>query len=82
LDLLAAGADFHVIPKVQSISLQRRDPSWKICHLEDDAIPSAGLLASAIGHRTRAGCTRTAENQFEIADQGLREMWAGSADRP
>ena len=44
LDLPSARADLHLIAKARSTFSELRDVGGKIIHVEDHAIPAAGLL--------------------------------------
>src|SRR5262249_54998551 len=56
---------------MKSRLLQGLDCCGKIGHLKDDPIPSAGLLATAAGHRARTRGARAAQDQLEIAERDL-----------
>jgi len=66
-DLLAARSGFHLIAKMQSCLFQSLDPGGKIGDLKNDPVPSARLLLTSIGRRTRARCARAAEDELEMA---------------
>ena len=73
LDLLAARPRLHVVPKMETGSLQRLDERWKIVDPKHDAVPSAGFLRLTVRHRARSGCSRTAEQNLRIAERNARE---------
>src|SRR5512145_243400 len=63
LNLSAAGTAFHLITEPHSSLFQCLDCPFDVAHAQDDAIPTARVLATAIGHEPRAGCSRTTEQQ-------------------
>jgi hypothetical protein len=73
LDLFAARANLQLIAKMQAGLPEGIDTSRKIAHLKNNSIPAAWLLATTVRHGARAGSTRAAENQFQIADRYLSE---------
>jgi len=75
LDLSAGGTDFDVIAEAQSSLLHGRDARGKIDHVQDDAIPTARLLADSIGQRARTGSAGAAEQQCRVAERQSRELW-------
>src|SRR5262245_48746649 len=73
LDLLSAWSYLDLISESQPRVLEDRDGSREIFYLQYYTVPSAGLLLASIGHRSRAGRSRAAENQFQISDRDLGE---------
>src|SRR5439155_17734594 len=53
LDLSAPGADFHLVPEMQSGLLQRVDTGGEIRDPKDDPIPTTRFLMTAVGQRAR-----------------------------
>jgi len=49
-DLLAAGANFHLIAKMEPRLLESFDAGRKVSHLQYHAVPSARFLMLSTGH--------------------------------
>jgi hypothetical protein len=68
LDLFAAGAYFDLVPEMEPGLLQHLNQAAKIRYLKHNPVPSAGLLLTAIWHRTRTRGSMTTKDKFEISD--------------
>jgi hypothetical protein len=66
LNLSAGRTAFHLIAELHSGLLQRLDRPFDVIHAQNDAIPTARVLATTIGHRPRAGRSGTTEQQLDI----------------
>ena len=62
LNLFAAWAYLHFISKMQTRLFQVGNTCRQILHLKKHTVPSAGLLLTAIGHRSGPRCPRTAQD--------------------
>src|SRR5437868_12731795 len=69
LDLLAGRPALHLVAKAKTGGLQPCNPSGKIGDFQDDAVPSARLLKTAIGHRAGAGSAWAAQQQVERSER-------------
>src|SRR6185503_3538923 len=67
------GTGFHLVAEAHAGLLQIADGGIEIRHLEHDAIPAAGLLRLAVGHRARARSAGSAERELEITQRNLCE---------
>src|SRR5262249_50810894 len=73
LDLSAARTGLHFVPDVEAGLLQRVDEGGEVRDLQDDAVPTAGLLPLAVRHRSRSRRARTAEQDPGAAEGDARE---------
>src|SRR5262245_4142451 len=67
LNLLPTGAGFHFISKTHACLVQISNARRQILHLKHHAVPSAGFLLTAVGHRPRSRSTWTAQDQLEAS---------------
>src|SRR5687767_12946340 len=65
LDLFTGWTDLHLVAKTQAHLLQVVDAGQEILDAQDHAIPPAGFLALATGHRPRTGRSRAGEVNLE-----------------
>jgi len=68
LNLFAARADLHLISKTQTRLFQLSDARRQVLHLQENAVPSAGLLLTAVGQWTGPRRPRIAQDQLEAAN--------------
>ena len=73
LNLFAAGTYLHFISETNACAFQVRNARRQILHLKNHAVPSAGLLLTAIGHGPRSRSAGTAQDQLEATDRNLAE---------
>src|SRR5574341_194315 len=73
LNLLAARAGFHPVAEIEARIRQLFDRRREIGDLEDDSVPAAGLLCTAIGHGAGPRCSGAAQDQLETGNRNLRE---------
>src|SRR5262245_49957358 len=65
LNLLPARTDFHLISKTDPCLLQDVNARRKIGHAQNDAVPATGVLATAVGHRSRPRGAGPAQQNLE-----------------
>jgi hypothetical protein len=66
-DLLATRPDLDLVPAARRRLCQRGDGVVDAVDVQNDSIPSAGLLAPTVGHRPGAGAGRAAEQVMKVA---------------
>src|SRR5882757_9718977 len=81
LDLLTAGADFDVVSKRSANATQAADQRLEVVDVEHGPVPAARLLATAVGHRSRARTLRPAQQEVQRPMRYRRDR-PGALDEP
>src|SRR5215216_1897748 len=74
LDLLPRWTRLHRVSEMRAVLLQDGDERRKIRHPKHDAVPTAGLLRLAVGHRAGSGCARPAEQNIHATERNGRKL--------
>src|SRR5687767_3562074 len=75
-DLFAARTRLCLVSKAHASLLEGGDLTGEIVHGEHDTIPTARLLPSAVGHRSRSGAAGAAQDEAKVSAADIGESGA------